>query len=118
MTAGALLVTRPATDDEPTRLDLLSDAGLVEEFLEVRHRVACLEARSAALLGAIEQRGIPAVEGFGSPTGWLMALNGDPAAVCRQVARHMPELPGHDGRIKRDRAIRPATSPNCPAPDV
>ncbi|OFW53927.1 MAG: hypothetical protein A2V75_06150 [Actinobacteria bacterium RBG_16_70_17] len=96
MTAGALLGTGSATDDEATRLELLSDACLVEEFLEVRHRVACLEARSAALLGRIEQRGIPAVEGFGSTTGWLMARTGDPAPVCRsrvgvaRALRHMP----------------------------
>jgi len=41
------------------RLSLLSDGGLVREFLEVHRRVAVLEARSAALLGEIERRGIP-----------------------------------------------------------
>ncbi len=62
----------------------------------MRHRVACLEARSAALLGRIEQRGIPAVEGFGSATGWLMARTGDPAPVCRSrvgVARALRSMP-------------------------
>jgi len=95
VTAEALLDARPVADDE-ARLDVLSDVGLVEEFLGVRRRVACLEARSAALLGRIEQRGIPAVEGFGSATGWLMARTGDPAPVCRsrvgvaRALRHMP----------------------------
>ena len=62
----------------------------------MRHRVACLEARSAVLLGRIEQRGIPAVEGFGSATGWLMARTGDPAPVCRSrvgVARALRSMP-------------------------
>jgi len=67
---------------ECDRLPLLSDGGLVRELLEVHRRVAVLEARSAALLGEIERRGIPPQEGFGSTTGWLIALSEDPAAVC------------------------------------
>jgi len=50
-------------------LRFLSDGGLVEEFLELRRRIASLEARSAALLAEIAQRGLPAEEGFGSATG-------------------------------------------------
>jgi len=78
------------------RLPLLSDGGLVREFLEAHRRVAILEARSAALLGEIERRGIPPQEGFGSTTGWLMALTGDPAPVCRsrvQTARALRQMP-------------------------
>ena len=77
-------------------LALLSDGGLVEELLEVRRQVACLEARSAALLAEVERRGIPAEEGFGSATRWLMARTGDPAGLCAgrvQVARSLRHMP-------------------------
>jgi len=77
-------------------MSALSDSGLVQELVEVRRRVARLEARAAALLGEAERRGIPEEEGFGSSAGWLMAVSGDPAAVCRsrvQVARSLRFMP-------------------------
>ncbi|HSQ36786.1 MAG TPA: hypothetical protein VLS92_02730, partial [Acidimicrobiia bacterium] len=97
MSVEAFRDTRPVpADDDRVPLSALPDRGLVEEFLETRRRVACLEAQSAALLGEIERRGIPVEEGFGSATGWLMARSGDPAAVCRsqvQVARSLRSMP-------------------------
>jgi len=74
----------------------LSDRCLVDEFLDLRCRVACLEARSAALLAEVERRGVPAEEGFGSATGWLIAVTGDPPAVCRSrvaVVRALRRMP-------------------------
>ena len=61
----------------------LSDRGVVEELREALRQVAVWEARAAELLAEVERRGIPRGEGFGSATGWLMALIGDPPAVCR-----------------------------------
>jgi hypothetical protein len=96
VTSGALLDNPPATDAEQAGLFWLSDNGLVGEFLQVRRQVAVLEARSAALLGEIEPRGVPEAEGFGSITGWLVARTGDPAPVCRSrvgVARALRRMP-------------------------
>jgi hypothetical protein len=96
VTSGALLDNPPATDAEQAGLFWLSDNGLVGEFLQVRRQVAVLEARSAALLGEIERRGVPEAEGFGSITGWLVARTGDPAPVCRSrvgVARALRGMP-------------------------
>jgi hypothetical protein len=75
-----LLKVAQAADDESMRLSLLSDGGLVEEFLEVRRRLAVWEARAAPLLAEVERRGIPAEEEFGSVTGWLIARTGEPPA--------------------------------------
>lgn len=77
MTVEALRDTPAAADGEPAGVCRLSDHGLVEEFLQARRRVACLEARSAALLSEIDRRGIHQEEGFGSATGWLVARTGD-----------------------------------------
>jgi len=75
---------------------VLSDRVLVEEFLELRRRLTVGEARAAALLAEVERRGIPAEEGFGSATGWLIARTGEPPAVCRsrvQTARALQHMP-------------------------
>ncbi len=96
MTIGTALEAPPAPDGELLEPSRLSDGGLVEELLTVRRRVAALEARSAALLAEVERRGIPQEEGFGSATGWLVALTGDPPPVCRSrvaVARALRRMP-------------------------
>jgi hypothetical protein len=43
-----------------------------------------------------DRRGIPGKRGFGSTTAWLMAVSGEPAAVCRSqiaVAESLQEMP-------------------------
>lgn len=40
-------------------------------------------ARRAELIGEVERRGVAREEGFGSTTAWLMAVSGEPPAVCR-----------------------------------
>jgi len=69
---------------------------LREELRGLRRRMARLEARSAELVESAARRGFPQEEGFGSATGWLVALTGDPPAVCRSrvaVARALRQMP-------------------------
>jgi hypothetical protein len=80
--------------DDPAQMptDRLEHTELVEELLRLRRLAAQVEARSSELIDSAARRGIPQVEGFGSVTGWLVALTGDPAAVCRSrvaVARSL-----------------------------
>ena len=63
--------------------DLLGDGEVVKELRWLVGLAARVVARSAELIESVARRGIPEAEGFGSATGWLMALSGDPAAVCR-----------------------------------
>ncbi len=66
-------------------------------FVEVRRRIASLEAVSADLVEAADRQGVPESEGFGSTTAWMVGLSGDPPSVCRsrqrtaQALREMPE---------------------------
>ncbi len=75
----------------------LSDAGLEEDLRRWQHLTAQGDARRADLIAEAERRDLARREGFGSTTAWLMAVSGDPAAVCRsRVAlaaslRAMPE---------------------------
>ena len=65
----------------------MSDGGLADEFRRALRESRRWEARRAELLAEAERRGLPGREGYGSTTAWLMALSGEPAAVCRsQVA--------------------------------
>jgi len=53
-------------------------------------------ARRAEFIAEAERRGVARQEGYGSTTAWLMALSGDPAAVCRSrvgVATALEEMP-------------------------
>lgn len=77
-------------------VDALGDSAVVEELRRVRCLITRLEARSAELVDAVARRGIPEAEGFGSATGWLIALTGEPASVCRfrvGVARALRSMP-------------------------
>jgi hypothetical protein len=74
----------------------LSDAGLADELRRVQREASRLEARRAELIVGAARRGLPARQGFGSTTAWLVALSGDPAAVCRSrlgVAESLREMP-------------------------
>ena len=76
--------------------DRLEHTEAVEELLRLRRLAAQVEARSSELIDSAARRGIPQVEGFGSVTGWLVALTGGPAAVCRSrvaVARSPADMP-------------------------
>jgi hypothetical protein len=71
--------------------------GEVEEGLRGLECLARrVDARRAELIAVADDRGIPAKRGFGSTTAWLMALSGEPAAVCRSrvgVATALEEMP-------------------------
>jgi len=76
--------------------DLLDAAGVARKLRRLRRLVAQLEAREADLIESAARRGIPREEGFGSTTGWLIAVTGDPPPVCRSrvgVARSLREMP-------------------------
>jgi hypothetical protein len=68
---------------DPTAAEGLSDGELADELCRLQGEVARLEARRAELIGEAERRGLARRKGFGSTTAWLMALSGDPGAVCR-----------------------------------
>lgn len=76
--------------------DLLSDVEIAPTLVELRREISRLEAASASLVAAAERRGIPASEGFGSTTGWLIAHTGDQPGVCSsrvRTARALPQMP-------------------------
>ena len=74
----------------------LSDGSLADELRRVQREASRLEARRAELIAEADRRGLPARHGYGSTTAWLVALSGDPAAVCRSrlgVAESLREMP-------------------------
>jgi hypothetical protein len=74
----------------------LSDSELTDELRRLQGEVSRLEARRAALIGEAKRRGLARRQGFGSTTAWLMALSGDPGAVCRSrvaVAASLQAMP-------------------------
>jgi hypothetical protein len=98
MSIRALSPARAAAVDDGAwaPADLLDAAEVGKELRRVRRWIARLEARSAELVDSAARRGIPEDEGFGSATGWLVAVTGDPPAVCRsrvQVARGLRSMP-------------------------
>jgi hypothetical protein len=65
----------------------LSDTAVEEGLRGLEGLARRVEARRAEFIAVADRRGIPAKNGFGSTTAWLMALSGEPAGVCRsQVA--------------------------------
>lgn len=66
----------------------------------LRSTRARLEAIEADLIVGAERIGLPQRRGFGSTTGWLIAITGDPHGVCRarvvmaRGLRHMPRVRG------------------------
>ncbi|MFH1331445.1 MAG: DUF222 domain-containing protein [Actinomycetota bacterium] len=98
MSVEAVSCFQSAAADETAMVpvEVLSASGVVEEPRRRRRVAAQVEARCAELIGEADRRGIPEVEGFGSATGWLIAITGDPPTVCRsrvRVARALCHMP-------------------------
>ncbi|MFH1329958.1 MAG: DUF222 domain-containing protein [Actinomycetota bacterium] len=77
-------------------LDEVPAAGLGDGVRQLDALEAQVVARRAEFLAAVERRGVARQEGYGSATAWLMAVSGDPAAVCRSrvaVAASLQEMP-------------------------
>ena len=68
-------------------VDRLSDADLVPELQRLERLIARAEARRAEIIAIAHRRGVPQAQGFASPTAWLIAVTGDPPAVCRSRVR-------------------------------
>jgi len=72
---------------EAGAIERLADDELEQEVRRLARLRAQIDARSAAVVAEGDRRGVPQTRGFGSPTAWLVALTGDPAAVCRSRLR-------------------------------
>ena len=68
-------------------VDWLGDGEMVPELQRLRRLRARTEAREAAIIARAHRRGVPEAQGFASPTAWLIAATGEPAAVCRSRVR-------------------------------
>ena len=91
--------SRSATADDPAAgLLAANDAALEQRLASVHRQIARLEATRADLITTAERTGLPERRGFGSTTGWLIAVSGDAHAVCRSRVRnaralvHMPHV--------------------------
>jgi len=74
----------------------LSDVELAEGLRELGRVASRVEARRAEFIAEADNRGLARREGYGSTTAWLIAMSGDPAAVCRSrlaVATSLQEMP-------------------------
>ena len=70
--------------------------GLADGVRDLNAMEAQVVARRAAYLAQAEGRDLARREGYPSTTAWLMALSGDPAAVCRSrvaVAEALEQMP-------------------------
>ncbi|MBU1228223.1 MAG: HNH endonuclease [Actinobacteria bacterium] len=91
--------------------EALDDRMLVEEIVALGEEISRLQAVLASRVSEADRRGLPVADGFGSTTGWLMSLSGDPAEVCRSRVRtarglrHMPHTRRAfcDGRLSEPR---------------
>lgn len=84
------LSERPAeASDTPNAIPLerLADDELEQEVCRLARLRAQVDAQSAAAVAEANRRGVPQARGFGSSTAWLVALTGDPPAVCRSRLR-------------------------------
>jgi hypothetical protein len=88
--AGDALPDWAPADDVPA-------SRVADELRLSRRAAAQANARTVELIASGLRLGIPQTEGFGSATAWVMAITGDPPAVCRTLVReaqalqHMPE---------------------------
>jgi hypothetical protein len=74
----------------------LSPAGLADGLRRLARLAARVEASRAAFIAEAERSAAAHQEGYPSTTAWLMALSGDPAAVCRSrvaVAASLEDMP-------------------------
>jgi len=77
-------------------LEGMAAAGLADGVRQLDSLEAQVVARRAEYLAQAERAGVARQGGYGSTTGWLMAVSGDPAAVCRSrlaVATALEEMP-------------------------
>lgn len=89
----------PASSDlvDTVPVDWLGNSEIVPELQRLRRLIARAEARAARVVAAAHSRGLPQDQRFGSPTAWLIAVTGEPPAVCRSrvrvalALRHMPQ---------------------------
>ena len=72
---------------EPLPVERLADDELEQEVCRLARLRAQVDAQSAAAVAEADRRGVPQARGFGSSTAWLVALTGDPPAVCRSRLR-------------------------------
>jgi len=72
---------------EPPPIERLADDELEQEVRRLARLRAQVDAQSAAAVAEADRRGLPQARGFGSSTAWLVALTGDPPAVCRSRLR-------------------------------
>jgi hypothetical protein len=80
----------------PSPVGRLSNAEVAEDLRRLHRLASRVEARRAELIAEADRRGIPQEKGFGSTTAWLIALTGDPPAVCRSrlaVAMSLQQMP-------------------------
>jgi hypothetical protein len=66
---------------------LAGDGELGAELQRLQRLQSRVEARAAAVVARAQRRGVPQAQGFASPTAWLIALTGEPPAVCRSRVR-------------------------------
>lgn len=96
MSSETLTAEAATVDDAAATVGMLSDE-LVTAGLRALHKLAArIEAVGSLLLAETEKRGIPATEGYGSTTAWLISRSGDPPGVCRsrvRTARNLRHMP-------------------------
>ncbi|MBN2112884.1 MAG: DUF222 domain-containing protein [Acidimicrobiia bacterium] len=82
---------------ESVPVEWLTDAEMTPEVQRLDRLMSRAQARKANVVAAAHRRGVPQAEGFGSTTAWLIAVTGEPPAVCRSRVRvalalqHMPQ---------------------------
>ena len=75
----------------------LPPAGLADGLRRIVELTARADACRAEYIAEAERTDAARREGYGSTTAWLMAISGDPAAVCRSrlaVATALEDMPG------------------------
>jgi hypothetical protein len=91
---NAVSVLEPSASDV---FDALPDEGVTGELVSALGEARRWNARITGLVAVAEKRGLARKEGYPSTTEWLMALSGEPAAVCRSkiaVAEALADMPG------------------------
>lgn len=84
--------------DRGVDIQAMGDTALVDEFERVEREYRAVLARRAALVSAIERRGIPKVGGHGSTAAWVRATAncsaGDATAAVRlgRVTHEFPQM--------------------------
>ncbi len=77
----------PPDQVDTAPVDWLGDGELVPELQRLQRIITRAQARTAEIIATAHRRGVPQAQGFASPTAWLIAVTGDPPAVCRSRVR-------------------------------